>query len=260
MKYLDDNGLLYLWGKLKAYFVSAISYDTTNKKIKVTKNGSTTDLVTAATIVSDGGGVTDVSGKADKVSGATNGNFAGLDSNGNLVDSGHKHSDYLTSHQDISGKADKVSGATNGNFAGLDSNGNLTDSGHKHSDYLTEHQSLSNYYTKSEVDAKVASAYKPAGSAASLSELGALTAANEGKLYDMSASFTTTSDFKDYASQGAKTFPAGTQVVIINTAASGETAVYKYDTLSGLQDLSGYVEASDLVAITNAEIDTIVAS
>jgi hypothetical protein len=77
------------------------------------------------------------------VSGATNGSFAGLDSNGNLTDSGHKHSDYLTSHQDISGKADKVSGATNGNFAGLDSNGNLTDSGHKHSDYLTSHQDIS---------------------------------------------------------------------------------------------------------------------
>ena len=36
----------------------------------------------------------DISGKADKVSNATNGNFASLDSNGNLVDSGHKHSDY----------------------------------------------------------------------------------------------------------------------------------------------------------------------
>lgn len=48
-----------------------------------------------------------VTGKADKVSNATNGNFAALDSNGNLIDSGHKHSDYLTSHQDISGKEDK---------------------------------------------------------------------------------------------------------------------------------------------------------
>ena len=32
--------------------------------------------------------------KADKVANATNGNFASLDENGNLVDSGHKHSDY----------------------------------------------------------------------------------------------------------------------------------------------------------------------
>lgn len=88
-------------------------------------------------------GSVDLSTKADKVSGATSGNFAGLDSNGNLTDSGSKASDFLTSHQDISGKADKVTGATNGNFAGLDSNGNLTDSGHKHSDYLTSHQDIS---------------------------------------------------------------------------------------------------------------------
>lgn len=101
--------------------------------------------------VKDAGGIVDyvtsqlpdVSGKADKVTSATEGNFASLDSNGNLADSGHKHSDYLTSHQDISGKADKVSGATNGNFAGLDSSGNLTDSGSKASDFLTSHQDIS---------------------------------------------------------------------------------------------------------------------
>lgn len=42
-------------------------------------------------------GQIDISGKADKVSSATNGNFAALDTNGNLIDSGHKHSDYITS-------------------------------------------------------------------------------------------------------------------------------------------------------------------
>ena len=35
-----------------------------------------------------------ITGKADKVSGATNGNFAGLDANGNLVDSGKSVSDF----------------------------------------------------------------------------------------------------------------------------------------------------------------------
>lgn len=37
----------------------------------------------------------DITAKADKVSNATNGNFAGLDSNGNLTDSGSKASDFL---------------------------------------------------------------------------------------------------------------------------------------------------------------------
>ncbi len=49
--------------------------------------------------------IPDVTTKADKVSNATNGNFASLDSNGNLADSGHKHSDYLTQHQSLSGYA-----------------------------------------------------------------------------------------------------------------------------------------------------------
>lgn len=53
---------------------------------------------------SGGGG--DVSSKADKVTNATAGNFAGLDATGNLTDSGKKASDFLTQHQDISGKQD----------------------------------------------------------------------------------------------------------------------------------------------------------
>ena len=49
---------------------------------------------------STGGGSADVSGKADKVSGATAGNFAALDQDGNLKDSG-KSADSCTSKQDI---------------------------------------------------------------------------------------------------------------------------------------------------------------
>lgn len=41
----------------------------------------------------------DISGKADKVDSATNGNFAGLDANGNLTDSGSKASDFATAAQ-----------------------------------------------------------------------------------------------------------------------------------------------------------------
>lgn len=90
----------------------------------------------------------DITGKADKVSSATSGNFAALDANGNLTDSGHSHSDYVT---DVSDKADKVTGATSGNFAGLDANGNMTDSGSKASDFLTTHQDISGKVDQNEV-------------------------------------------------------------------------------------------------------------
>jgi hypothetical protein len=42
----------------KSSTVSTVSYDATNKKIQKTINGITTDVVTAATIVTDGGGLT----------------------------------------------------------------------------------------------------------------------------------------------------------------------------------------------------------
>lgn len=68
--------------------------------------------------------VPDPTGKADKVQNATSGNFAGLDANGNLTDSGHKHSDYLTQHQDISGKVDKNQGvAYAGKALGINNQG-----------------------------------------------------------------------------------------------------------------------------------------
>ena len=106
--------------------------------------------------------------KLDKVSGATPGNFAGLDSNGDLTDSGSNASDFATaaqgtkadtayqkpvdgipyndlsqgvqhslgladtalqSHQDITSKADKDIDAQEGNLAQFDANGNPVDSG-----------------------------------------------------------------------------------------------------------------------------------
>lgn len=41
----------------------------------------------------------DIAGKADKVTSAVNGNFAGLDANGNLTDSGSKAADFATAAQ-----------------------------------------------------------------------------------------------------------------------------------------------------------------
>ena len=73
--------------------------------------------------------------KAEKVSSPTAGHFAGLDSSGNLTDSGKKPGDFAAASHTHTGKADKVKSATAGNFAGLDSSGNLTDSGKKPGDF-----------------------------------------------------------------------------------------------------------------------------
>ena len=53
----------------KATTVTSVYYNTTSKKITQTINGETTDVISAASIVEDGGGITehqDISGKADK--------------------------------------------------------------------------------------------------------------------------------------------------------------------------------------------------
>ena len=74
-------------------------------------------------------------GKAEKAASPTAGNFAGLDSSGNLTDSGKKPGDFADASHTHTGKADKVKSATAGHFAGLDSSGNLTDSGKKPGDF-----------------------------------------------------------------------------------------------------------------------------
>ena len=60
----------------------------------------------------------DISGKADKVANAVSGNFAGLDANGNLTDSGSKASDFLTQHQSLADYVQKTDYATD-STAGL---------------------------------------------------------------------------------------------------------------------------------------------
>lgn len=66
-------------------------------------------------------------GKADKVDGATNGDLAALDSNGNLTDSGVSADDFLT----------VISNSTSGNIPVIGSNGQLEDSGISLNDFLT---------------------------------------------------------------------------------------------------------------------------
>ena len=101
------------------------------------------------------------------------------------------------------------------------------------------------FQTEEQVAAKVASAYK-AGGSVTFASLPELTEANLGLVVNVTDKFTTTDSFLEGA--GAK-HPAGTNVVV---AKSGEE--YKYDVLAGFVDLTGYVQASDLEAVTEAEI------
>lgn len=93
--------------------------------------------------------------------------------------------------------------------------------------------------TKNYVDSVAVGALRPAGSVA-FANLPALTAANLNKIVNVTDAFTTTADFTEGA---GKSYPAGTNVAIINTGTDA-SPVYKYDAMPGFVDLSGYLEKS----------------
>ena len=84
-------------------------------------------------------------GKPDKVSNGTAGNFAGLDSEGGITDSGKKAGDFAAATHSHNGYANKVASPTSGNFAGLNASGDLTDSGKKAGDFAAATHSHSGY-------------------------------------------------------------------------------------------------------------------
>lgn len=135
---------------------------------------------------------------------------------------------FLTEHQDISNKADKAT-----SLAGY----GITDA-----------------YTKLEVDGKLSSVYKPAGNIHFI-DLPEPSASNLGYVYSMLEAFTT--DDRFVASEPTP-YPIGTNVVVVAVYNDGATN-YLFDVLSGFVDLSGYLKKTDMVAITNQEIDEIVA-
>ncbi len=89
------------------------------------------------------------------------------------------------------------------------------------------------------IASQVSSVYKAKGSIANVSALAAPSKAYEGFVYNIETEFTTTANFVEGA---GKKFPAGTNVVCVNT--TGTT--YKWDVLAGMVDLTNYATKTDL--------------
>ena len=85
---LDTTTTPATWEKIGDTQIDLSNYVQKSSTAGLIKNDGTIDTTTY---------VSDISGKADKVASATNGDFAGLDSNGNLTDSGKKASDFASS-------------------------------------------------------------------------------------------------------------------------------------------------------------------
>lgn len=114
-----------------------------------------------------------------------------------------------------------------------------------------------NYYNKTETDSKidekiatkVSSTYKAAGSI-EFSSLPVPSAAEEGKVYNISDAFTTNENFVEGAGQS---YPAGTNVVCINST----DGAYKWDVLAGFVDLSNYATTESVTSALNNKVDKI---
>lgn len=101
-------------------------------------------------------------------------------------------------------------------------------------------------YLNDTIASQVSSVYKAKGSIANISALAAPSKSHEGFVYNIETEFTTTANFIDGA---GKVYPAGTNVVCINT--TGTT--YKWDVLAGMIDLSGKQDKFAEYSISNGE-------
>ena len=251
-KYLDDNGLLYFWQKITNKFVaketgkglSTNDYTTAEKtKLSGVASGAEVNVIenievngVTGTVSGKTASVTIQAGAIDTIS--VNGTAQTIDANKNV---------------DITVPT-KVSDITNdtGFITGINSSDVTTALGFTPYNATNPDGFQTSAQVDAAIDAKIGSTYKAKGSVA-FASLPAASSSTEGFVYNITDSFTTTADFVEGA---GNTYPAGTNVVIINTTGS----TYKYDVLAGFVDLSAYQLSADLVAITNAEIDTIVAS
>ena len=166
---------------------------------------------------------------------------------------------FLTEHQDISGKADK---ATTLEGYGIEDAYTKTETDSaidaKIVNKADKATTLAGYgiedaYTKTELDGKLSSVYKPGGNML-FANLPEPSAANLGLVYSMNDAFTT--DDRFIASQPTS-YPIGTNVVCVQVTVE-DAPTYLYDVLAGFVDLSGYMLKTDMVAITNEEIDQVV--
>ena len=284
-KTLDENGVLYLWGKIKALMPSKTS-QLTNDSGYITSSDIPEGAAASTTTPKMDGTAAVGSEKAfargdhvhpsdtSKLDTSGNGSnvtvdFSQASSRANLT-TGEKISvafgkiakwfadlktvAFTGAYSDLTGAPTKVSQFTNDNgyLTADDVESIVTGKGYQTAAQVETAITGKGYQTASEVESAIKAAttsvYKPAGSVA-FTNLPTPAAANEGNVYNITDSFTTTASFVEGA--GNK-YPAGTNVVVIKSGTS-----YLFDVLPGFIDLSGYVLSSDIVSITNAELDDI---
>ena len=262
---LDENGLLYLWGKIKALIPAKTSQLTNDSgyikasdivgKLDATGDAKDTTVsftqAAARTNIATGEKASTLFGKvakwfADLKTVAFTGAYSDLTGAPSKVSQFTNDSGYQT--------ADQVESAiiAKGYQTSAQVDSAITAKGYQTSAQVDSAITAKGYQTAAQVEAAVKAGvtgvYVPKGSS-TFASLPTPAAANVGHVYNVTDAFTTTASFVEGA---GKSHPAGTNVVVVQSGSS-----YLWDVFSGFIDLSGYILASDMVAITNAEIDEI---
>ena len=112
----------------------------------------------------------------------------------------------------------------------------------------TSTDGMSGIAVKSAIDSALTSAYKPAGSIA-FASLPTLSSSVFGNVYNITDSFTIDNRFVEYDSGETKTYPAGSEVAVIDAGTVGSPS-YKFSVMSGFIDLSDYQLSSTAVKHT----------
>lgn len=113
-----------------------------------------------------------------------------------------------------------------------------------------------NYYNKTAVNNLIATALTsvitPKGTI-TFENLPTPDVENLGFMYNVSNAFTITAAFVEYDAQHPKSYPAGTNVYVVDCG-TPEFENYKYDVLPGFVDLSSYYNETNTPVITDAEL------
>lgn len=226
-KFLDSNGVIYLWSKIKAVLPTKTS-DLTNDSGFITTSdipegaaaSTTTPLMNGTAAV----GTELAFARGDHVHPSDTAKVDKVDGKGLSTN------DYTTTEKTKLAGIDEGAQVNPTNVSAF-----TNDAG-----YLTEHQSLADYYTKTQVDGLVSGVLHYKGTVTATS---ALPTSNQtiGDVYNVTNACV--------ASGSLPAVNAGDNVAWNGSA---------WDVLAGTVDLSNYVLATDI--ISNSEIDTIVAS
>lgn len=246
--YLDKTGLTNLWAKIKEKFVVKELKTDSNSEYKVLSDNNLTDELKQKIL---NAGDSSFDGQYTSLTGKPSIEGHELASGNNTAASLG-----LATPNDISTATTDMATKTWVGEQGFQNSSQVSSAiGTATADMATQTWVTSqSYATTSSVNTLISQAvstvYTPKGSLADISTLTTLaTSGKVGDVYNISSEFTTTNVFIEGI---GKKYPAGTNIVLVEVADEK-----KWDVLAGSVDLSGYVEAADLVAITEEELEEI---